>query len=118
MTTAAAPPPASDSAPPLTLRGEARFWRISFALFLSGLATFALLYCVQPMLPEFVRAFSLTPAAASLSLSVTTAVLAIAMFGAGALSDAYGRKTRDGDLAHSRRRGDARLGHRAELAGR
>ena len=44
------------------------------------------------MLPEFVRAFSLTPAAASLSLSVTTAVLAIAMFGAGALSDAYGRK--------------------------
>ncbi len=93
MTTPAAPPDASDSAPPLTLRGEARFWRISFALFLSGLATFALLYCVQPMLPEFVRAFSLTPAAASLSLSVTTGVLAVAMFGAGALSDAYGRKT-------------------------
>jgi YNFM family putative membrane transporter len=86
-------PTASDPAPRLTLRGEARFWRISFALFLSGLATFALLYCVQPMLPEFVRAFSLTPAAASLSLSVTTAVLAVAMFGAGALSDAYGRKT-------------------------
>ncbi len=90
---AAASPAASDPVPPLTVRGEARFWRISFALFLSGLATFALLYCVQPMLPAFVRAFSLTPAAASLSLSVATAVLAVAMFGAGALSDAYGRKT-------------------------
>ncbi|RBP07432.1 YNFM family putative membrane transporter [Roseiarcus fermentans] len=77
--------------PPL-LRGEARFWRVSFALFLSGLATFALLYCVQPLLPEFARDFSLSPASASLSLSATTGVLAFAMFGAGALSDAYGRK--------------------------
>ena len=66
---------------------------MSFALFLSGLATFALLYCVQPILPAFVQAFQLTPAAASLSLSTTTAVLAVAMFWAGALSDAYGRKT-------------------------
>ncbi len=93
MTTPAAPPDAPDFGLPLTMRGEARFWRISFALFLSGLSTFALLYCVQPMLPEFVRAFALTPAAASLSLSVSTAVLAVAMFGAGALSDAYGRKS-------------------------
>ena len=83
-----APPPA---AAPIR-RGEARFWRVSFALFLSGLATFALLYCVQPLLPAFVRAFALSPAAASLSLSATTAALAFAMFGAGALADAYGRK--------------------------
>ncbi len=94
MTTeAAAPPERTRSPPPQTLRTDARFWRVSFALFLSGLATFALLYCVQPILPAFVHAFALSPAAASLSLSTTTAVLAVAMFGAGALSDAYGRKT-------------------------
>ena len=78
---------------PLTLRGEARFWRICFGLFLGGLGTFALLYCVQPMMPAFARAFSISPAAASLSLSAATGVLAVAMFGAGALSDALGRKT-------------------------
>ncbi len=94
MTTeAAVPPERTRSPPPRTVRIDARFWRVSFALFLSGLATFALLYCVQPILPAFVHAFALSPAAASLSLSTTTAVLAVAMFGAGALSDAYGRKT-------------------------
>ena len=77
----------------MTLRGEARFWRICFGLFLGGLGTFALLYCVQPMMPAFARAFSISPAAASLSLSAATGVLAVAMFGAGALSDALGRKT-------------------------
>ena len=94
MTTRAdAPFELSHSVPPLTMRGEARFWRVSLALFISGLATFAVLYCVQPLMPAFARGFSLTPAAASLSLSTTTGVLAFAMFWAGALSDTYGRKT-------------------------
>ena len=93
MTTPAAASSAhSDRPPPLTRRGEARFWRVSSALFIGGLATFAVLYCVQPLMPDFARNFSLTPAAASLSLSVSTGVLAFAMFAAGALSDAYGRK--------------------------
>ena len=83
---------AQNADPPLTLRWEARFWRVCIALFLGGFATFAVLYCVQPMLPAFARAFSLSPAAASLSLSAATSVLAVAMFGAGALSDAIGRK--------------------------
>ncbi len=78
---------------PLTARGDARFWRVSFALFIGGVATFALLYCVQPMMPAFAQSFSLSPAAASLSLSAATGVLAVAMFGAGALSDRFGRKT-------------------------
>ena len=81
---ATSPPNLSDAAAPLIRRGEARFWRVSFALFISGLATFAALYYVQAMLPAFVRGFALTPAAASLSLSVSTGVLAVAMFGAGA----------------------------------
>src|SRR5271165_3944959 len=83
---------APTSAPPLIARGDARFWRVSVALFIGGLATFGVLYCVQPMMPGFARVFSISPAAASLSLSAATGVLAVAMFWAGALSDALGRK--------------------------
>ena len=83
--------PAGD--PPLIARGGARFWRVNFALFLGSFATFALLYCVQPLMPGFARAFSISPAAASLSLSAATGVLAVAMIFAGTLSDVLGRKT-------------------------
>ncbi len=51
-----------------------------------------MLYCVQPLMPAFAKAFAISPAAASLSLSAATGVLSIAMFGAGALSDAFGHK--------------------------
>jgi MFS transporter, YNFM family, putative membrane transport protein len=78
--------------PPLITRGDARFWRVNFALFLGSFATFALLYCVQPLMPLFARAFSISPAAASLSLSAATGVLAVAMIFAGTLSDVFGRK--------------------------
>ena len=88
-TTAGFRPPAS---PLLILRGEGRFWRVSFALFLGGLATFATLYCVQPLMPNFAESFSLSPATASFSLSATTGVMAVALFGAGALSERRGKK--------------------------
>ena len=81
--------PAGDQ--PRIARG-ARFWRVNFALFLGSFATFALLYCVQPLMPLFARAFSISPAAASLSLSAATGVLAVAMIFAGMLSDVFGRK--------------------------
>ena len=82
-------PPAS---PSRILRGEGRFWRVSFALFLGGLATFAALYCVQPLMPNFAESFSLSPAAASLSLSAATGVMAVALFAAGTLSERRGKK--------------------------
>ena len=82
--------PADDQ--PRIARGGARFWRVNFALFLGSFATFALLYCVQPLMPLFARAFSISPAAASLSLSAATGVLAVAMIFAGTLSDVFGRK--------------------------
>ena len=69
--------PAHDA--PLIARGGARFWRVNFALCLGSFATFAVLYCVQPLMPGFASAFSISPAAASLSLSATTGVLAVAM---------------------------------------
>jgi len=82
--------PAGDQ--PLIARGGARFWRVNFGQFLGSFATFALLYCVQPLMPGFARAFSISPAAASLSLSAATGVLAVAMVFAGTLSDVLGRK--------------------------
>ena len=97
--------PADD--PPLIARGGARFWRVNFALFLGSFATFALLYCVQPLMPLFARAFSISPAAASLSLSAATGVLAV---GDDLCRNAVGRLWTQGDhdsLAGRRRGGDA-----------
>ncbi|MDP9488033.1 MAG: MFS transporter, partial [Actinomycetota bacterium] len=54
-------------------RGTPELRRANLALFVAGLATFAMLYCTQPLLPTFSAEFGVTPAVASLSLSVTTA---------------------------------------------
>lgn len=62
------------------------------ALFFGGFSTFALLYSVQPLMPIFARVFHVSPAVSSLSLSASTAVLAIAMIAAGAISEILGRK--------------------------
>ena len=67
--------------------GSPAYRRISLALFLAGFATFSLLYCVQPVLPELAQYFSLGAAGSSLALSVSTGCLAAAIFIAGALSE-------------------------------
>lgn len=72
--------------------GSTAFKQTNLALFAAGFATFSLLYCVQPLMPEFTRDFHVAAAVSSLSLSFTTGVLAFAMLVAGAFSDAYGRK--------------------------
>jgi YNFM family putative membrane transporter len=73
--------------------GTPAFRRTNLALFAAGLATFGLLYCTQPLMPEFSKDYGVSAAAAALSLSLTTGVLAFAMLFAGGLSDAWGRKT-------------------------
>jgi YNFM family putative membrane transporter len=73
--------------------GTREFRRINLALFAAGFATFGLLYCVQPLLPQFTREYGVSEATSALSLSLTTAVLAFGMLLAGALSDAWGRKS-------------------------
>lgn len=73
-------------------RGTPQFMRVTTALFSAGLATFALLYCVQPILPVLSQEFGLTPANSSISLSISTAMLAIGLLFTGPLSDAIGRK--------------------------
>ncbi|MDG4721107.1 MULTISPECIES: MFS transporter [Thalassospira] len=72
--------------------GSAAFRRISVALFLAGYATFSLIYCVQPLLPELANHFGVGPAESSLALSLTTGLLAFAILLAGAVSEATGRK--------------------------
>jgi YNFM family putative membrane transporter len=72
--------------------GTAEFRRTNLALFSAGFATFALLYCVQPLMPVFARDFGVSAAQASLTLSLTTGLLAPAMIVAGAISESRGRK--------------------------
>src|SRR5580693_7049989 len=58
-------------------QGSSGFRRINFALFCAGLATFGTLYAVQGLLPSLSTAFHLSPAAASLAVSVATGALAM-----------------------------------------
>lgn len=73
--------------------GTPAFRRTNLALFAAGFATFGLLYCVQPLMPEFSHDYGVSEAVSALSLSLTTGVLAFAIMLAGALSDAWGRKS-------------------------
>jgi YNFM family putative membrane transporter len=72
---------------------HAAYRRASFALFLSGFATFSLLYCVQPLMPIFAADFGVSPAASSLSLSLSTGLLAFAIFCAAAVSESFPRRS-------------------------
>ncbi|WP_306717336.1 MFS transporter [Burkholderia dolosa] len=90
---ARAPQPAAPDALPAGVSpGSAAYRRIAFALFLAGFSTFSLLYCVQPLLPAFAREFGVGAASSSLSLSLSTGMLAIAILCAGALSERTGRR--------------------------
>jgi YNFM family putative membrane transporter len=81
-------PPAED----FIRHGTPAFRRTNLALFAAGIATFGLLYCVQPLMPEFSRRYGVSAAASALSLSLPTGVMAVALLFAGAVSDARGRK--------------------------
>lgn len=79
--------------PDYLTKGSCAYKRASIALFLSGFATFSLLYCVQPLMPLFSRDFGITPAASSLSLSLCTGFLAFSIFLAAAVSEGFGRRS-------------------------
>ncbi|MCL6365906.1 MFS transporter [Pectobacterium carotovorum subsp. carotovorum] len=84
--------PKSSGKTPYITRGTPQFMRVTLALFSAGLATFALLYCVQPLLPVLSQDFDISPATSSLSLSVSTVMLAFGLLFTGPLSDTIGRK--------------------------
>lgn len=79
--------------PDFIRHGTPVFRQTNLALFAAGVATFGLLYCTQPLMPEFSKDYGVSAATASLSLSLTTGVLAFAMLFAGGVSDAWGRKS-------------------------
>lgn len=68
------------------------FWKMSSAMFIGGFAIFLLLYTTQPLFPIFSEQFEVSPAIASLSLSVSTATLAIAMLFTAGVSERFGKK--------------------------
>lgn len=71
--------------------GSREYGRITISLFLAGLATFALLYDTQPILPLIGDEFGLRADEAALSVSVTTLGLALALLVAGPVSEVRGR---------------------------
>lgn len=71
--------------------GETGYRRITVALFVAGLATFALLYSTQALLPELARAFDVSATHSTLSLSLTTMGLGVALLVAGPVSEVVGR---------------------------
>jgi YNFM family putative membrane transporter len=73
-------------------RGTPEFRRTNLAMFAAGFATFALMYCVQPLLPVFAQEFRVSPVQASLALSLTTFTLALSLLVASAISETIGRK--------------------------
>ncbi|HAB02748.1 MAG TPA: MFS transporter, partial [Pseudomonas sp.] len=95
MKTAVAPLPACSAAiaPDRWIeKGTPAFLRTVLALFSGGFATFALLYCVQPMMPLLSQEFAINAAQSSLVLSVATAMLACGLLITGPISDRVGRK--------------------------
>ncbi|WP_288380043.1 MFS transporter [uncultured Massilia sp.] len=72
--------------------GSTEYRRINRAMAFGGFSVFALLYCVQPLMPLLARDFRLTPAQSSLALSVSTAALAVALLASGSVAERIGRK--------------------------
>lgn len=72
--------------------GEPGHMRMRLALFAAGLATFALLYSTQAMLPEISRDLNAAPDQASWTVSGATIGLAAAVLPLAALSERFGRR--------------------------
>ncbi|RUL56974.1 MULTISPECIES: MFS transporter [Lysinibacillus] len=73
-------------------KGTKEFKLANLALFAAGFIIFANLYITQPLLPQFSEEFHVSPAIASLSLSLSTIVLSVSLIFFGSLSEAWGRK--------------------------
>lgn len=91
MTDSDIPPAAASS--PFTghAAGSTAYRRITVALFLAGLATFALLYSTQPLLPLLSSRFGVSAGSSALSVSMATLGLGAALLVAGPISEVAGR---------------------------
>ncbi|MFD7432734.1 MFS transporter [Streptomyces sp. NPDC059818] len=72
--------------------GGPGYRRMSFALFAAGVATFALLYSTQALLPAVSASFGATAGQASWTVSAATGALALFVLPMSALSERFGRR--------------------------
>ncbi|GHA08725.1 MFS transporter [Streptomyces echinoruber] len=73
--------------------GGPGYRRMSLALFLAGVATFALLYSTQALLPLISGEFRVTASEASWTVAAATGGLAVFVLPMSALSERFGRRT-------------------------
>ncbi|MDX3456828.1 MFS transporter [Streptomyces sp. ME02-8801-2C] len=92
-TTVAAVSPALPVVDSRMTPGGPGYRRMSFALFLAGVATFALLYSTQALLPLISGEFGVTASDASWTVSAATGALALFVLPMSALSERFGRRT-------------------------
>lgn len=71
--------------------GSAGYRRLTLALFAAGMASFAQMYSAQAVLPQLAGEFGISPARATLAVSATTLMIAVAIVPASVLSERYGR---------------------------
>ncbi|BDM72635.1 MFS transporter [Streptomyces nigrescens] len=86
---AAAPDPEAGKLRP----GGPGYRRMSFALFAAGVATFALLYSTQALLPAISGDLGVSPDQASWTVSAATFGLALGVIPLSAVSERFGRRT-------------------------
>ena len=82
----------SQPKPHKPVAGTPEFWRTARGMFVGGFGTFSMLYCLQPLMPQFSDAFGVTPAHASGVVSAATGTLALGLIPASLLADRFGRK--------------------------
>lgn len=90
---AAATAPVSDTSDSRMAPGGPGYRRMSFALFLAGVATFALLYSTQALLPLISDGFGVSASDASWTVAAATGGLALFVIPMSALSERFGRRT-------------------------
>ncbi|MFF9351305.1 MFS transporter [Streptomyces sp. NPDC014734] len=83
---------AGPSAPDRLAPGRPGYRRMSLALFAAGVATFALLYSTQALLPAVSSSLGATAGQASWTVSAATGALALCVLPLSALSERFGRR--------------------------
>ncbi|MER5179448.1 MFS transporter [Streptomyces sp. NPDC002896] len=85
--------PAASASDSRMAPGGPGYRRMSLALFLAGVATFALLYSTQALLPLISDDFGASASTASWTVSAATGGLALCVLPMSALSERFGRRT-------------------------
>ena len=96
--------------------GDPGYRRLSVALFAAGLATFAMLYSTQPLLPELADEFHVSPSQSAFTVSLATLGLGIALLVAGPALGGHRPHQADALVRGDRRGHRCALRLRAELA--